>query len=66
MNTLNVKPEECLYIGDGGSNELEAAKKLGMKAMQAIWYLKEGTTQPVSLKPDFVQLETPLQVIDNI
>lgn len=66
MNTLDVKPDECLYIGDGGSNELEAAKKLGMKAMQAIWYLKEGTTQPVSLKPDFVQLETPLQVIDNI
>lgn len=32
MDRLGVKQEECLYIGDGGSNELEAARKLGMKA----------------------------------
>lgn len=66
MNTLNVKAEECLYIGDGGSNELEAAKKLSMKAMQAVWYLKSGTIQPVSRKVDFIQLEKPLEVINNI
>ncbi len=28
---LHVSPEECLYIGDGGSNELTGAKKVGMK-----------------------------------
>ena len=66
MNTLNVKPEECLYIGDGGSNELEAAKKLGMKAMQAVWYLKSETIQNVSRKADFIQLESPMEVINNI
>lgn len=66
MNNLNVKAEECLYIGDGGSNELEAAKKLGMKAMQAVWYLKSGTTQSISRKTDFIQLESPLQVLDNL
>jgi putative hydrolase of the HAD superfamily len=28
---LNVIPENCLYIGDGGSNELTGAKNVGMK-----------------------------------
>ena len=27
---LGVQPEECLYVGDGGSHELTAARALGM------------------------------------
>ena len=27
---LNVQPEECVFIGDGGSNELCGAHELGM------------------------------------
>lgn len=42
MNGFSVKAEECIYVGDGGSNELEAARKLGMKVAQAAWYLQEG------------------------
>ena len=30
MEELGVKPEECLYVGDGGSKELFAAKELGI------------------------------------
>lgn len=63
IGELAVKPEECFYIGDGGSNELEAANALGMKTGQAVWYLKEGTMQPVQRKPDFLQIETPLDVL---
>lgn len=63
MKELGVKPEECLYVGDGGSYELEAASGLGMKAMQATWYLQEGSTQPVGRKHEFMQLETPLEVL---
>ncbi len=63
MNELSVEAEECLYVGDGGSNELEAAQKIGMKAVQAAWYLKEGTWQPTGRKPEFVQVETPLEVM---
>lgn len=62
MDKLHVKPEECLYLGDGGSFELETAKELGMKAVQAVWYLQEGTTQPVKRKPEFLQFEKPLEV----
>jgi putative hydrolase of the HAD superfamily len=61
-----VKVEECIYVGDGGSNELETASKLGMKAVQAAWYLQEGTTQPSKRKPDFRQLEKPLEVLNFV
>ena len=62
MEQLGVNPQECLYVGDGGSRELETARDLGMKAVQAVWYLKEGTTQPVGRKPEFAQVEHPLGV----
>lgn len=62
MDELSVKAEECLYIGDGGSMELEAARELGMKAVQAVWYLKEGTRQPSKRKENFMQAETPMEV----
>lgn len=63
LERLQVQPEECIYVGDGGSNELEAAKALGMKAMQATWYLKEGTSQPCKRKETFEHLETPLDIL---
>ncbi len=66
MNALNVKPEECLYVGDGGSHELEAASRIGMNAVQACWYLQEGTTQPTGRKRDFSQLDKPLDILKYI
>lgn len=60
---LGVTPQECLYVGDGGSRELETAQSLGMQAAQAVWYLKEGTNQPVGRKPGFKQLESPVEVL---
>lgn len=64
MKGFSVKAEECIYVGDGGCNELEAARKLGMKAVQAVWYLQEGTTQPSKRKQDFLQVEKPLDVVN--
>ena len=66
LKTLSVKPEECLYVGDGGSYELEAAQQLGMKAVQAAWYLKEGTLQPTGRKKNFIQVERPLDVLQYL
>jgi putative hydrolase of the HAD superfamily len=63
MNGFAVKAENCLYVGDGGSEELETASKLGMRAVQAAWYLQEGTTQPSVRKQGFIQLEQPLEVL---
>ncbi|MCM1254253.1 MAG: HAD family hydrolase [Clostridium sp.] len=33
MHNLNVTPDECLFVGDGGSNELYGAKMAGMKTV---------------------------------
>lgn len=33
MKRLNVKPEESIFIGDGGSNELFGAQRAGMKTI---------------------------------
>ncbi len=62
MQELAVAPEECVYVGDGGSYELETARKLGMKPVQATWYFKEGTTQPTGPKPEFLQAKEPMDV----
>lgn len=63
MSDFAVMPGECLYIGDGGSRELETATALGMKAVQAVWYLQEGSTQPSKRLVNFLQAETPLEVL---
>ena len=66
LEKLNVQAKDCLYVGDGGSNELEAAEMVGMKAMQAVWYLKENTYQPSKRKPEFRQIEAPLDILHII
>ena len=33
MQRLNVPPEQCLFVGDGGSNELCGAKSAGMSTV---------------------------------
>lgn len=63
MNVLSVNAEDCIYVGDGGSCELEFAQKIGMKALQAVWYLKEGAMQPTGRKKDFINLESPFDVL---
>ena len=63
MQELAVAPKECIYVGDGGSHELETAGNLGMKPIQATWYFKEGTTQPCGPKPDFLQAKEPMDVL---
>lgn len=66
MHALGVLPEECVYVGDGGSQELEAARKVGMTAVQAAWYLKDGTLQPCERKREFTPMEQPLDVLKYI
>ena len=37
---------------------------IGMKAVQAVWYLKEGTNQPSKRKEEFENVETPLDILN--
>lgn len=66
MEKLGVKAEECVYVGDGGSSELEAARALGMHEVQAVWYFKAGTLQPCGKKDGFVQMESPLGLVEYV
>lgn len=66
VTELGVTYEECLYMGDGGSQELETAEGLGMKPVQAVWYLQQGSKQPVWRKPEFLQAESPLEIIEHL
>ncbi|MDC7294252.1 HAD-IA family hydrolase [Butyrivibrio sp. DSM 10294] len=38
MDKLGVTASECLFVGDGGSKELFAARDLGMKCLQAQYF----------------------------
>lgn len=64
LNELGVDATECLYVGDGGSNELSVAREVGMKPLQACWYLQKGTKQPVWRLDEFTQADDPMDVID--
>ena len=67
MNRLGVKPQECLYVGDGGSRELETARELGMNAVQAVWYRCEnGAGRMAEILPEFEQVDSPLEIVRKI
>lgn len=53
---LGVQPEESLFVGDGGSNELLGAVEAGLNVAHAIWFHS-------SIKSDFPQLESPNDLI---
>lgn len=66
LEELQVKVNECMYIGDGGSNELSAARDYGMMPFQALWYLKDGTTQPVKRLTEFEGFSKPLDILEYL
>jgi putative hydrolase of the HAD superfamily len=35
---LGVEMDECMYVGDGGSKELYAARDVGMHPVQCTWF----------------------------
>lgn len=63
LNRLGLEADQCMYVGDGGSGELFAAQKLGMFPVQAVWYLRPGTRQPVGILEHFIQVIAPFQVL---
>ena len=67
MNRLGVQPEECLYVGDGGSQELETARGLGMQAVQAVWYrCEKGEGRMAAIRPEFERVESPMEIVRKL
>ena len=64
LHRLGIAPEECLYVGDGGSQELEAARAGGTQAVQATWHRQAAFEhKQAALRPDFPQLSGPMEVL---
>ncbi len=66
LNDLSVTPNECIYVGDGGSYELETALSLGMHPIQAAWYLKDNVGQPEKIKEGYTHAFDPMAILENI
>jgi putative hydrolase of the HAD superfamily len=62
LGELHLAAEECLYIGDGGSNELEGARAAGMVAVQAKWYTNNHPDPRKSME-GFIAVERPLDLM---
>ena len=60
---LNVDPAHCLFIGDGGSDELRGASEVGMRSYQATWFLPSSKTNRITKFPRFIQ---PMEVVDLV
>lgn len=61
LTRLGIPAESCLYVGDGGSEELEAASALGMRACQAAWYLPR-----TAWRAAFHPLARPMDVVNQL
>ena len=68
MEELGVTPDECLYVGDGGSKELFAARDIGMKALQASWFRELAFEPhiPCPVYPEFPQVMRQLDVLNHL
>jgi putative hydrolase of the HAD superfamily len=66
MKALKLKPEECIYVGDGGSQELEASKLLGMYSLQALWYRNKQSEHVIKRKDEFEQLDNPMDILNYL
>ena len=38
---LDVAPSDCIFIGDGNSDELQGAAQVGMSPLCAAWFLRQ-------------------------
>ena len=68
MQALDVTAEECLYVGDGGSHELDGARSLGMQAIQCTWFrdLAYEPHIPSPIFEDFPHAATRQDIINFI
>lgn len=62
---LGVDLRECIFVGDGGSNELIGAKNVGMRAIQAKWYTKQHPKKRDSIN-GFLVAEEPLDIMKHV
>lgn len=70
LKKMNVDPEECIFVGDGGGDELKGAKELGIKTILTGYLLKRDIKQHESIKEfadyyieDFKEIKDILSIV---
>ena len=79
LQALGVSPEDTIFVGDGGSNELAGARRAGLTALWATWFLDRWPPgiRPNRFKgdewrqipegePPFPRLRNPKELLDWI
>ena len=62
LKRLSLDANECLFVGDGGSNELEGAKNAGIRAVQAKWYTDQFPVKRENIE-GFQVAEKPMDIV---
>lgn len=65
LSLLNEKPSAALFVGDGGSNELEGAFKVGLKPLKAAWFIKKHVAV-YDIKSNYPVLYSPSDIFAYI
>ncbi len=65
---LDVEADECLYVGDGGSKELFAAREAGMHPVQCTWFHDRAFEPhiPCPILDEFEHADHQLDVLDFV
>jgi len=56
---LGVSPEESVFVGDGGSGELEGAEAAGLTVYHAFWF-------NTYINSKFKKLSSPMELISEL
>lgn len=67
-NELGAEPRDCIYAGDGGSDELPGAAALGMIPYCATWFIDRYPEQnrrdhEIRWNLDYPKLRTPAELV---
>ena len=57
LKELNVTPTECVFIGDGGSNELKGAKEIGMSTVLVTYVIEKIWPEKIDARKKHADFE---------
>ncbi|UCD19134.1 MAG: HAD family hydrolase [candidate division WOR-3 bacterium] len=57
VKALNVRPGDCLYVGDGGSDELRGAKEVGMTTVMTVHVIKNFWPERIARAGQYADLQ---------
>ncbi|MFE5323669.1 HAD family hydrolase [Paenibacillus sp. NPDC056579] len=62
LRNLKVEPREAIFVGDGGSRELDGAAAAGLQSFHATWFLSEHFSGKIT---GFEKLAQPQDLLER-